>query len=65
MPAPRGGDEGDGLEVDVGEAIEEGRRLGINEGGRNGGEKEENLDRNVILFIFINFILPRPIWSQI
>ena len=69
VPAPHGGEEsgydgGDGLGVDAREAIGEGRRLGIDERGRRGWEKEENLDRNIILLIFINFILPGSIWSQ-
>ena len=55
---------GDGLGVGAWEAIGEGRRLGINREGRKGGEKEEKLDKNIILLIFINFILLGPIWSQ-
>ena len=51
---------GDGLEVGAAKATKEGRRLGIDEGGRRGGEKQEKLDKNVFSLIFINFILPRP-----
>ena len=44
---------GDGLEMGAAEATKEGRRLGIDEEGSRGGEKEEKLDKNVFSFILL------------